>query len=398
MQTESNWNRLTIACICLLLLPQACASVHKTASRGEEVSSAGSPSSVAKPKKAATKPYVFSWMFANHDSMRVRGGTTKGGPVAIRDMPTNSWRRLTAIDSTTSAPDRDRAAILAMAGEFRVSFDFLEAVLFAGQSNPARPYRSWATEKVYVVEDTQDLISLQHVLVMVFVDSTGEPGDPMVMKHWRQDWRYEPSTVLEYSGNREWTVREVDTRDRMGAWSQTVWHVDDSPRYGSVGRWVHTDAFSSWTGNQTLRPLPRREHSVRSDYDVLDGTNRHTIIPTGWVHEQDNLKHVQETDSVRTLSYVSREYGVNRYESADGFDWTSGDDSMRKHEPFWRRVRDEWGSRAAAHRRFTVSTTCNGKPAFFAFFDSASRTSERTDAENQAAVDRLINCVFEAKN
>jgi len=40
---------------------------------------------------------------------------------------------------------------------------------------------------------------------------------------------------------------------------------------------------STWHSENTWWPLPRREFSVRNDYNVLSGSNRHTITPTGWV-------------------------------------------------------------------------------------------------------------------
>ena len=45
----------------------------------------------------------------------------------------------------------------------------------------------------------------------------------------------------------------------------------------AFGRWEHFGNVSTWLSSTTWRPLPRREFSVRKDYDVLVGTNRHTI-------------------------------------------------------------------------------------------------------------------------
>ena len=380
--------RLFYPVMVALLLLQGCVTVPPAATISKQLEKvAPSP----KPETPPTRPYIFSWMFVDSNSMRVRGGTTNGGSIQTSATPVLGWLRL----QEATDEQRDRAAILAMAGEYRVSFDFIETVLFAGQKSPARPYRSWATEKVYVLEDSPERISLQHILVMVFLDSTGQSGDPMVMKHWRQDWVYQPKTVLEYQGDRRWQSRSVPETERSGAWSQTVWHVDDSPRYGSVGQWTHTDAFSSWEGNQTFRPLPRREHGVRSDYDVLDGTNRHTVLPLGWTHEQDNLKHVQKTDAGRPLPYISREYGVNRYESIVAFDFSGGDKSMKESEAFWKHVRGEWDHRMSKHDRFRVLPTCEGQPAFISFFDSAGKARNKTDEENRATARRLLDCVFE---
>ena len=61
-----------------------------------------------------------------------------------------------------------------------------------------------------------------------------------------------------------------------------------------------------------VRPLPRRESSVRDDYDVLIGHNRHTIVPSGWVHEEENYKVVLDGHGNvdNGLPYLSKELGI----------------------------------------------------------------------------------------
>ena len=68
--------------------------------------------------------------------------------------------------------------------------------------------------------------------------------------------------------------------------------------------------------NLTLRPLPRREFSVRNDYDLLKGHNRITITPQGWIHEEDNLKTVigLSGSEESNHTYTAREIGIARYE------------------------------------------------------------------------------------
>jgi len=72
-----------------------------------------------------------------------------------------------------------------MAGNFRTSFQFTETAGFTDAYTPPRPYFSWGTEQVAVIEDTEEFISLQHTLVMYFQDESGEVTGPLVMKHWR---------------------------------------------------------------------------------------------------------------------------------------------------------------------------------------------------------------------
>ena len=208
-----------------------------------------------------------------------RGGTTKGPAVTLDKSASPAWQRLQ--EKGLKDFERDRRAILAMAGTYRVTFDFLEVTPFgADDDKPKAPYQSWGTEKVYVDSDQGEFISLVHILEMRIVQPDGKVSEPMVTKHWRQDWTYEPTHIVEYQGRDRWVRRKLDASEAKGAWLQSVYQVDESPRYASVGRWEHTKSFSSWIGGDTWRPLPRREWSVRDDYQALIGTNRHTVLPT----------------------------------------------------------------------------------------------------------------------
>ena len=80
---------------------------------------------------------------------------------------------------------------------------------------------------------------------------------------------------------------------------------------------------------------------MRDDYDVLDGINRITVLPSGWVHEQENLKRVLSTvsDSSGGTFVVARELGLNRYRRIADFDFSAGDEYWEKTGPFWAAVR-----------------------------------------------------------
>src|SRR5262249_44010399 len=149
------------------------------------------------------------------------------------------------------------------------------------------PYRASAHEVVTVLEQDDRHVVLQHVLVV-----DGPDGSASAQKHWRQDWAFEKRDLLEFRGQRLWVHRAPTADEARCTWSQAVFEVDDGPRYESIGRWSHQANRSTWTSQQTWRPLPRREYTRRSDYDVLVGVNRHVITATGWLHEQDNVKLV----------------------------------------------------------------------------------------------------------
>lgn len=316
-----------------------CQSVHK---QGDETST---------PEVRKTGPLAFGWPFLEPEMMISRGGTTRGSEVALATEPDPRWMDLQ--EPGLNHFERDRRAILAMAGNFRTSFQFTETAGFTGDYAPPRPYFSWGTEQVAVIEDTGEFISLQHTLVMYFQDESGEVTGPMVMKHWRQDWTYQDTDLHTYRGDRTWARQPLPEKAVKGAWSQAVFQVDDSPRYEVLGRWAHGKNYSSWTSRTSRRPLPRREYSVRSDYNVLRGEHKITIVPTGWLHEQHNRKSLRANQSE---TYIAQEVGLNRYERIDKPDLSAAETSWTKTEPYWRAVRLAWNAVLAKHDRFQLKS------------------------------------------
>jgi hypothetical protein len=185
-----------------------------------------------------------------------------------------------------------------------------------------------------VAEDRGTLIRLQHLLVV-----EGADGKPVVIKHWRQDWRYEPPDLLVYTGMNHWRLEIVPEADRGGAWSQTVFQTDDSPRYGGIGRWRYEDGVARWTSSESLRPLARRDAVRHPPYDHYEGINRHALTPTGWVHEQHNAKI--GTRDGKTVTFV-HETVLNTYTRAGDFPVAAADAYWTRTKDYWAGVRALW--------------------------------------------------------
>lgn len=232
--------------------------------------------------------------------------------------------------------ERDRQSILAQAGQYRVRFDMRENAVFRAGYEALDEKLSGGNEIVRVVYDHGDRISLQHILVME------HDGQSMVIKHWRQDWVYQPASVLTYAGPDEWKLTPVAEADRAGAWSQTVWQTDDSPRYGGVGRWSYDNGLAEWVSDATWRPLARRDAVRNPVYDRYLGSNRHALTPAGWVHLQDNLKMAPGQGDAGELSAVVHEDVTNTYTRWDGYSAQPGDDYWSATQAYWAAVRDAW--------------------------------------------------------
>lgn len=235
---------------------------------------------------------------------------------------------------------RDRAAILEMAGTFKVTFDMRETVPFVAGYEPLKPKLSGGHEVVRVVIDTPDVIGLQHLLVV-----EDEKGKPMVIKHWRQDWAWQPASLLAYVGPGRWALTPVPAAAAKGAWSQTVYQTDDSPRYAGIGRWRYDDGVTRWMSEETSRPLARRDATRKPPYDHYIGTNRHALTPSGWVHEQDNAKIGVKDGKPQTFVH---EVLINSYVPATDFPAKAADDYWVATRDYWAAVRAGWDKAIAA--------------------------------------------------
>lgn len=272
-----------------------------------------------------------------------RGGTTESLPSPASSIKNPYFEK---IKNKSAKKQKDRMAILALTGEYEVHFEFMETLFFAKPLEiDNRPYYSWATEYIFPIANEEDFISLQHILVMRHLDEKGNESEPIVVKHWRQDWQYQDPVILEYKGNKNgpktWKKRRYTDRRVSGSWSQTVYQVDDSLRYKTYGRWEHQNNSSRWTSYRVNRPLARREFSIRDDYHMLSGIHMLTVTDSGWYHEQYNEK-LKVTDNEEKRTLVAKEIGLNQYRQIEGFDFTAGRNYWERTKDYWREVRKVW--------------------------------------------------------
>lgn len=309
------------------------------------------------------------------------GGTVgAAAPVASAEMAAAEKARF----------EQDRKAILAMAGDYDVDFDFTETVAFEPGYKLKPAQLSGGHEVVRVIEDRGDFISIQHILVV------GGPDEKFPVKHWRQDWQYEPADVLVFIGGNAWETRDVPEDERAGAWSQVVYQVEDSPRYGAVGQWSHANGVSEWTGKAEWRPLPRRDATKRDDYDAIIAVNRHAITPDGWVHEQDNSKLALKGGEPRVLV---REIGINIYRKYDKFPASVATEYWDATKGFWTEVRGMWDALEASAPAFALTIQGEPEPLYMPLLTLADDVQAGKKTEADAVTDaRAVIAEFTTTN
>ncbi len=268
---------------------------------------------------------------------------------------------------------QDQKAIKDMCGCFEVTFNFAETFEYVEDSTymPSPTKHDKAMEWVELIEDQDDKIVLQHLLIV------GPKDHQMIVKHWRQDWEFENTKLYQYSHNNKWNFVNLPKNNVKGQWTQRVFQVDDSPRYEGTATWVHVDGKSYWE-NTTYAPLPRREETIRSDYNITGRTNRQEITKTGWIHDQDNTKVLREDGKADLL--IAEEKGHNTYVKIDDTKCNTAQDYWKENHKKWAIVRAKWDKVFARDLDLILAEKVDNKVLFkYILDDDNYKTSAQID-------------------
>lgn len=279
------------------------------------------------------------------------------------------------ISIAATAPSKrndDAYAIKQMCGCFEVTFNFAETFNYSQDSlyKPSKTKVDKGLEWAQLVTDEKDKIQIQHLL------QVGDPSNPYIVKHWRQDWLYENTDLYEYNADNKWDFIQLDKKDVKGQWTQKVYQVDDSPRYEGTGTWVHVDGKSYWE-NTTSAPLPRREYTTRSDYNVTMRGNRHEITDYGWVHDQDNLKIIRKEGQEDQI--LAAEKGYNTYKRVDDSHCAAAAQWWKDNNDKWSTVRSKWDEVYNRNTDLRLHEKVDNKVLFKHLFDEEIKTKDQID-------------------
>jgi len=286
---------------------------------------------------------------------------------------------LTALN--TNAQDNKKSedikAIKAMCGCYEVEFNFAETFKYSKDEKyvPSKTKYDRGLEWVELVEDQPNKIVMQHLLIV---------SDSMIVKHWRQDWEFENTKFYQFNKDKTWKFQTLPKNDVKGQWSQKVFQVDDSPRYEGTATWVHVDGKHYWT-NTTDAPLPRREHTIRNDYNVLKRTNTHEITKDGWIHDQDNEKILRDEAGKDNL--IAKEKGTDYYKKVADSKCVAAQDYWKKNAAVWKNVRSKWQSVYDRNKDLNLETKVDNKQIYEFLFDLKPTASK---AESDKIIDSFV--------
>lgn len=264
---------------------------------------------------------------------------------------------------------KDRNAIKEMCGCFEVTYNFAETFNYSQDTTyrPSATKRSAGLEWAGLIEDENNKVSIQHIL------QVGNPAKPVTVKHWRQDWLYQNTDFYRYNGDNNWVFEQKNKKNVRKQWTQKVYQVDDSPRYEGSGTWIHVDGKSYWE-NTTTAPLPRREYTKRSDYNITLRGNRHEITNSGWIHDQDNRKILRKEGKEDVI--IANEKGYNTYKKVPEARCSVAKKWWIANGSKWEIVRNKWNEIYERNTNLTLELKVDNKQLYKHLFSDTMTEKE----------------------
>lgn len=272
---------------------------------------------------------------------------------------------ISIVGNAQTKKEKDQQAIKDMCGCYEVKFKYTETFAPDIAYEKAYDYKASALEWAELVTDKEDLISIQHLLIVY---------DTMIIKHWRQDWEYENPKLFKYKEKNTWDYFTKTPEEVKGQWAQKVYQVDDSPRYSGSATWVHVDGKKSWQ-NRAESPLPRREYSKRSDYNLMIRGNDVQITENGWLHEQDNDKIIRKDGEKDEL--LAQEKGYNIYTKVDDSRCIAAQNWWKDKRKLWKRVRKVWDEVYENNKQVKLKSKVDDKLLYRHMFGLKNNASKK---------------------
>lgn len=256
---------------------------------------------------------------------------------------------------TLAQKKEDEQAIKSMCGCYEIKFNFVETFAYPKDTSnykASKVKHETALEWAEIIEDEPGKKSIQHLLIV---------GKGMIVKHWRQDWIFENTKFYDYGGFNNWKIKTFAKEKVKGQWSQKIYEVDDRPRYEGTATWVHVDGRTFWE-NLTNAPLPRREYTQRSDYNITKRINEIEIVKNGWIHNQDNDKIIRDEKGIDYI--LAQEKGYNTYTKVADSKCEAAQKWWKENREFWKKVRTKWEAEFSKNNDIKLLAELDGMPLY----------------------------------
>lgn len=265
--------------------------------------------------------------------------------------------------------DPTTTAIKSMAGCYKVDFKFEETE----KTKPdypisSEPFHDWGVEWIELDLDTENEVHLQHILLT--------PEGPL--KHWRQEWVRDPQTMMSFKGDNTWETSPI-VKPTTEIWVQKVLQVDDSPRYECAAPWNLTENSSTWNC-KAWSPLPRREFTKRSDYNILDRGNFVVLNSKGWIHHQLSDKVLSQNNKTEI---IAKEKGANTYEKIDDAQCLAAQTWWSENKKVWHDIQSMWKHIVGHHPNLKLKAKVDDKTLWMHLFELADVYAKKSEYDSK---------------
>ncbi len=240
----------------------------------------------------------------------------------------------------------DIASIKKMTGCYNITYEDAETFSPVANYQFFDRFKSGGLEWIFVERESDKEVVLLHLLII--------PGGHIV-KHWRQHWTYEDAHIYSFQGDSSWKHEVVS--NPVGRWTQAAYQVGGGPRYECSAPWIKWGDVEYWECESNA-PLPRREFSIRSDYNILKRRNRHEITAFGHVHSHDGAKISKSVDAQEVIAY---EKGRNTYNQIDEASCGPAQTWWKSHGRFWVKAHEAWDEYYALNKDFSIKGQVDGQ-------------------------------------
>ena len=232
---------------------------------------------------------------------------------------------------------------------------------------------------------------------MFFLGEDGEVMGPVVMKHWRQDWDFEPRAHWSSSGTDSGKIGNSPAPNGEATGSRASFRSTTAP------------ATACEVAGATMRAS--RSGRVRKPGALFREGVLGTIGLPSTCGDKSNHNQPLGVDPQPGQSEGglagAEDWGVSKNSLARSgasidmsgldFDFSEGDAYWTASQEFWTDVRAGWKDRVSAAERIRIQKTCDGTPSFSIFFELADSVPS-TPAEQtlrDAQLSKVLDCVVQ---
>lgn len=256
-----------------------------------------------------------------------------------------------------------RSAVHSLTGCYIIDYSYTETKgLKPGYTRDERVYDvnrgQTVKEWIYVAEETDNRIRLQHILFST--DLAGNMIEGSMLKHQVEEWEYGAAFRYDFVAPLTWAVEDLTANRNL--WTRKVTNLDDGLRYQCAAAWSETSTYPEWTCNN-FAPIPGREtrDMGRKDYNTLDRTTTVVAYKNSWLERQNNTKTIFENGAKTPLA---AEVGKNWYVRLPDTDCKEAQAFANDRQPFWSLLSEIWSEVLSGDRPF-VEKTIPGQPPRF---------------------------------